>query len=144
MPKLHTYLNFAGNAEEAFTFYKEAFGGEFTYLVRFKDMPMEGVVLPKDAEDKIMHISLAIGPDNLLMATDALESLGHTLIRGNNASLFVQVETRAEADRLFVALSRGGSVDVPMTEQSWGDYFGSFDDRFGTNWMLAYTPPKPD
>ena len=140
--KLHTYLNFEGNTEEAFDFYKKAFGGEFTYLVRFKDMPMEGVVLPKEAEDKIMHVTLSVGPGQLLMGTDALESLGHTLVKGNNTSLFVQADSRAEADRLFLALSEGGSVDVPMSEQAWGDYFGSFDDKFGTNWMLTYTPPK--
>lgn len=144
MSKLHTYLNFPGNTEEVFNFYKNAFGGEITSLVRFKDMPGEGVALPKDAEDKIMHISLVIGQGNILMATDALESLGQTLIKGNNFGIFVQAETRSEADRLFSVLSEGGSVDFPMAEQPWGDYFGSFDDKFGITWMLAYTQPKPD
>jgi PhnB protein len=144
MPKLHAYLNFAGNTEEAFLFYKDAFGGEFTSLVRFKDMPMEGVVLPKDAEDKIMHVSLAIGTDNVLMGTDALESLGQTLVNGTDISLFVQVETRAKADRLFQALSKGGTIDIPMSQQPWGDYFGSVEDKFGMTWMLAYTQPKPE
>lgn len=144
MTKLQTYLNFAGNTEEAFKFYREAFGGEFSSLIRFKDMPMEGFVLPKAAEDKIMHISLPIGTDHLLMASDALESLGHPLIQGNNFSIFIQPESRDEADRLFNCLSAGGAVEMPMTVQPWGDYYGSFRDLFGTGWMIGYTIPKGD
>jgi PhnB protein len=141
MAKLHVYLNFAGNTEEAFNFYREAFGGEFKSLIRFKDMPMEGVILPKDAEDKIMHIGLPIGRDDLLMATDALESMGQELVPGNNANLFIQTDSKEEADRLFGRLSAGGTVGMPMMDQPWGDYMGSFEDKFGILWMLAYTYP---
>ena len=141
MNKLHTYLNFDGNAEEAFLFYKEAFGGDFTDLVRFKDMPMEGFPFPKDAEDKIMHISLPIGRDDLLMASDLIESMGQKLEHGNNVSLFIQTQTKEEADRLFGKLSTGGLVDMPMADQPWGDYMGSFTDRFGILWMLAFSNP---
>lgn len=143
MPKLHVYLNFAGNTEEAFRFYRDAFGGEFTSLVRFRDMPVEGVVLPREAEEKIMHIGLPIGEGGLLMGTDALESMGQTLTKGDNFGIFVETDTRAEADRLFGVLSEGGTVDSPMAEQPWGDYFGTFVDRFGTTWMLSYSVPKP-
>ncbi len=144
MVKLHTYLNFPGNAEEAFRFYRDAFGGDFKDLVRFKDMPMEGFPIPKDAEDKIMHISLPIGRDDLLMATDALESMGQKLDNGDNVSLFIQADTREEADRLFEKLSAGVIADMPMADQPWGDYMGSFKDKFGVLWMLAYTYPKPE
>jgi PhnB protein len=142
MAKLHTYLNFAGNTEEAFLFYREAFGGEFKSLIRYKDMPMPGVALSKEAADKIMHIGLPIGRDDLLMASDALESWGQKLETGNNVNLFIQVDSKEEADRLFGSLSAGGNVEMPMADQPWGDYMGSFEDRFGIMWMLAYTYPK--
>ena len=142
MAKLHTYLNFSGNTEEAFRFYREAFGGEFKTLIRFKDMPMAGVTLPKEAEDKIMHIGLPIGRDDLLMASDMLESWGQKLEPGNNVNLFIQTDSKEEADKLFNRLSSGGAVEMPMTDQPWGDYMGSIEDKFGILWMLAYTYPK--
>jgi PhnB protein len=142
MTKLNIYLNFAGNAEEAFNFYKSVFGGEFTSVVRFKDMPMEGVKIPREAEDKIMHIALRIGKEDLLMASDALESLGQKLIQGNNMYIFIGPEGKAEADRLFKALSAGGSVEMPMADQPWGDYYGSLKDKFGVMWMVDYAYPK--
>jgi PhnB protein len=142
MTRLQIYLNFAGNTEEAFNFYKEAFGGEFLSLVRFKDMPMEGFVLPKEAADKIMHISLPIGKDSILMASDSLESLGHKLNQGNNVYIYMQPDSRKEADRLFNLLSAGGVVEMPMTDQAWGDYYGSFQDKYGTFWMVAFANPK--
>ncbi|MDR7519274.1 MAG: VOC family protein, partial [Armatimonadota bacterium] len=131
MPKLNTYLNFAGNAEEAFNFYRSVFGGEFTSLVRFKDMPMEGVRIGQREGDKIMHVSLPIGRDGVLMASDTLESLGQTLVQGNNVYLSVHPETKEEADRIFNALSAGGKIEMPIADQVWGDYYGSFTDRFG-------------
>src|SRR5687767_10021181 len=100
--KLHTYLNFAGNTEEAFEFYKSVFGGEFSSVVRFKDFPMEGAEIPKQDEDKLMHIALPIG-DTLLMATDTLESMGQQLTQGNNVYVMVSPDSRAEADRIFNA-----------------------------------------
>ena len=141
MTKLLTYLNFQGNAEEAFEFYRSVFGGEFSSLIRFKDMPMEGYPIPKEAEDKIMHISLPVGDDSI-MASDALESMGQKLNPGNNVYIFISPDTKEEADRLFDALSEGGEVEMPMTDQPWGDYFGSFRDKFGIMWMIDIENPK--
>ena len=142
MTKLNSYLNFAGNAEEAFGYYKSVFGGNFTSIVRFKDMPMVGVKIPKKDENKIMHIALPIGRDDVLMASDTLESLGQTLTQGNNVYISVHPETKEEADRIFKALSAGGTIEMPIANQPWGDYWGSFRDRFGVQWMVDYAYPK--
>jgi PhnB protein len=140
--KLNTYLNFAGNTEEAFKFYKSVFGGEFTTVVRFKDMPMEGVSIPPKDQNKIMHISLPIGKDNILMASDTLESLGQKLVQGNNSYINISPESKGEADRIFNALSKGGAVEMAIADQPWGDYWGSFKDKFGVQWMVTYTNPN--
>ncbi len=135
---INVYVNFAGNTEEAFNFYRSVFGGEFTRVVRFKDMPMEGVTIPKADENRIMHIGLPIGKDNVLMASDALESLGQKLTQGNNFYISVHPESKEEADRIFNALSAGGTVEMPMADQPWGDYYGSLEDKFGVRWMVNY------
>jgi len=142
MTKLNIYLNFAGNTEEAFNFYKSVFGGEFTSVVRFKDMPMEGVNIPKKDQNKIMHIGLPIAKDDLLMASDSLESLGQKLTQGNNVYISVHPESKGEADRIFKALSAGGTIEMPIADQPWGDYYGSFRDKFGVLWMVNYSYPK--
>lgn len=142
MTKLNIYLNFEGNTEEAFNFYKSVFGGEFTSVFRFKDMPMEGVNIPKEDENKIMHISLPVGKENVLMATDSLESLGMKLTQGNNVYISVHPESKEEADRIFNALSAGGTIEMPISDQMWGDYYGSFEDKFGVQWMVIYSYPK--
>ena len=142
MTKINTYLNFARNTEEAFDFYRSVFGGEFTSVVRFKDLPMEGVNIPKADENKIMHIALPIGKDDVLMASDSLESLGQKLIKGNNVFISVHPESREEADRIFKALSTGGAVEMPIADQPWGDYYGHFKDKFGVMWMVNYSHPK--
>jgi PhnB protein len=142
--KLHSYLNFAGNSEEAFAFYKSVFGGEFSSLVRFKDLPIEGVAIPKEDEDKIMHIALPIGEDHILMASDALESLGQQLVQGNNVYVSVHPDSREEADRIFNALSGGAEIEMPIGDQVWGDYFGSLRDKFGIMWMVDYAPPQEE
>lgn len=142
MPKINAYLNFAGNAEEAFTFYQSVFGGEFSAIVRFKDMPMPGVIIPPEDQDKIMHIGLPINKDCVLMASDVLESLGQKFVNGNNVYLSVHPESKEEADRIFVGLSADGTVEMPIADQMWGDYFGSFKDRFGVQWMVNYSYPK--
>jgi len=138
MIKINPYLNFAGDAEEAFTFYKSVFGGEFASVVRFKDMPMGGVKIPKDVEDKLMHIGLPVGEDQMLMGTDAIEELGRKLIMGNNVHISVHPDSKEEAERLFVGLSKGGEVEVSFAVQPWGDYYGSFRDRFSVQWMINY------
>jgi PhnB protein len=142
MTKIYTYLNFAGNAEEAFNFYKSVFGGKFASVVRYRDMPMEGVEIPKADESKLMHIGLPIGKNFILQATDALESLGQKLMPGNNVIISLQTESKEEADRLFTGLSAGGKIEMPMADQVWGDYYGSFTDKFGIRWMIDYTYPN--
>lgn len=138
MATLNPYLNFNGNTEEAFYFYKSVFGGEFLGLQRFRDIP-EGDKLPPEDQDKIMHVALPIGKGNILMATDALESMGQKLTAGNNFSLSISTESEAEADRIFKALSEGGQVTMPLQKAFWGDYFGMLTDRFGIQWMISYS-----
>ncbi|HEX9656636.1 MAG TPA: VOC family protein [Bacteroidota bacterium] len=137
MPTINPYLNFAGNTEEAFNFYKSVFGGEFITVQRFKDTPEAGKI-QKLEQDKIMHIALPIGKGNVLMATDALESMGQKLTVGNNFYITIQPESKAEADRLFTKLSAGGKVEIPLQDMFWGAYFGAFKDRFGIQWMINY------
>lgn len=144
MVTLNTYLNFAGNTEEAFNFYKSVFGGEFTPIVRFKDMPIEGVNIPKEDENKIMHMGLPVGKDHMLMATDTLESLGQKLIQGTNVYISIHPDSKEEADRIFNSLSAGGKIEMPIANQPWGDYYGSFTDKFGMQWMVNYAYPKTE
>ena len=144
MTKFHTYLNFAGNAEEAFNFYRSVFGGEFSSLVRFRDFPIEGVNIPKEDEDKIMHIGLPLGEDNVLMASDALRSLGQELVQGNNVYISVHPPMKEEADRIFNALAEGGDIEMPIADQVWGDYYGSLKDKFGVLWMVNYSRPQEE
>jgi PhnB protein len=139
MTKVNVYLNFAGNTEEAFNFYKSVFGGELN-TVRFKDMPMEGVSIPEADQNKVMHTSLLIGGDAELMASDVLESLGQKLTQGNNYYVSLHPESKADADRLFGALSAGGSIEMPIADQPWGDYYGAFEDKFGVRWMVNFHP----
>lgn len=138
--RMHIYLNLAGNAAEAFGFYRSVFGGEFSSHVRFRDLPMEGVEIPEEDQDKALHIALPIGDNDLLMASDALESLGQKLEPGNNSYISIHPDSREEADRIFSALSAGGQVEMPIAEQVWGDYYGAFTDRFGVRWMVNHSP----
>ncbi len=141
MPSLNPYLNFPGNTEEAFNFYKSVFGGEFVMLQRFKDTPEAGRV-PKNELNKIMHVSLPIGKGTILMATDALESMGHKITSGTNFHLSLGTDSKEEADRLFKALAAGGKVTMPLADAFWGAYFGMLTDKFGTQWMVSYTAPQ--
>lgn len=134
--KLNLYLNFNGQTEAAFSFYRSVFGGEFASLQRFRDMP-DASMIPAQDLDKILHVSYAVG-DMVLMGSDTLESLGQPLVMGNNCNLSLHPETRAEADRLFHALSEGGKVEMPMQNMFWGGYFGAFTDRFGVPWMVNF------
>jgi PhnB protein len=141
MAIINPYLNFNGNTEEAFNFYKSVFGGEFAMLMRFKDTSEAGKIPPK-AADKIMHIALPIGKGNVLMATDALESLGQKLTVGNNFSISVSVESKEEADGIYNKLSAGGKIEMPIGDVFWGAYFGMFADKFGIHWMVSYDPNR--
>jgi PhnB protein len=140
MITLHPYLNFAGNTEEAFNFYKSVFGGEFKALVRFKDLPMAGASLSKQDENKIMHISLPVG-EQMLMASDTIGEWTDKFVVGTNTYITIVPESKAEADRLFKALSAGGQVEMPIGDQPWGSYYGSFKDKFGVQWMIDYAYP---
>lgn len=141
MIAINPYLNFPGNTEEAFNFYKNIFGGEFMMVQRFKDTP-EGGRTPDHEKDKLMHISLPVGKNNILMATDVLESMGHKLVEGNNFNLHAAAESKEEADKIFNGLSEGGKVTLKIGDTFWGDYFGMVTDKFGINWMVGYTKPK--
>ena len=139
MTTINPYLNFNGTTEAAFNFYKSVFGGEFITVQRFKDMPDSDKV-PADAREKIMHISLPLGKGNILMATDAPESMGFKLVVGNNVHITIGPESKEEADRLFNGLSAGGKIEMPMQDMFWGAYYGAFADKFGVQWMINYDP----
>jgi PhnB protein len=141
MVTINPYLNFLGNTEEAFNFYKSVFGGEFVVLQRFKDAPGMPELPAADA-NKIMPVALPIGKGNILMGTDALESMGHSLTTGNNFSLSINTESKAETDKLFAALSAGGIVGMPLEDTFWGSYFGMCADKFGVQWMVSFETPK--
>ena len=147
MATVNVYLNFDGNCEEAFNFYKSVFGGEFPYLGRYKDMPaQEGQESFAPAMgEKIMHVSLAISKGTMIMGSDIGGEWAKTFQKGNNFSLSLTADSKEEADRLFNELSAGGLVTMPMQNTFWGDYFGTFTDQFGINWMVSFNtnPPKP-
>ena len=140
MTRTDIYLNFDGNTEEAFNFYKSVFGGEFAGLMRFKENPQDcnGAKISGDDLEKIMHIALPIGDGTFLMATDNIASMGRKLMAGNNFSISLNAESEPEAHRLFDELSSGGKVEMPLAEQFWGALWGCFVDRFGVQWMVNY------
>lgn len=139
MATVNTYLNFNGNTEEAFNFYRSVFGGEFVTLQRLKDTPDGGNLAESDKE-KIMHVALPIG-GNVLMGTDVLESMP-PVIFGTNSSICISPESEEEAKKLFDGLSAGGKVDMPLEKMFWGALFGFFTDKFGVQWMVNYELKK--
>ena len=139
MALINPHINFNGNAEEAFNFYKSIFGGDFAMIMRFKDMPMpEGQVSDHEA-NKIMHIALPVG-QNILMGNDVPEFMGRVNENENRSKISISAESREEADRLFSGLSAGGSIEVPIADSPWGSYFGMFRDKFGIEWMVDFDP----
>ena len=137
MATINVYLNFPGNTEEAFKFYRTVFGGEFLRLQRFKDTSEKDRVAAAEQE-KIMHIQLQVAKNLVLHATDALESMGQKLKVGNNFSLLLETETKEESDQFFKSLSAGGKVDMPMQNTFWGAYYGMLTDKFGIQWMVNF------
>jgi len=137
MATMHPYLNFDGQAEEAFNFYKSVFGGEFAALMKFADMPDSDQV-PENERNRVMHVALPIKEHIILMASDCMPSAGHIIKVGNNMYINVATESREEADRIFTGLSAGGKIEMPMQDMFWGDYFGSFADKFGIQWMINF------
>ena len=145
MAKVSTYLNFARNTEEAFNFYKSVFGGEFVGGInRFADIPPQEGQPPVAEADKnlVMHVALPTLGGHMLMGTDAPESMGFTVTPGNNVYINLEPDTKEEADKLFAALSEGGKVEMAMQDMFWGDYFGSFEDKFGIKWMVNTSGKK--
>lgn len=139
MPIINPYLNFQGNTEEAFTFYQSVFGGEFIGgITRFSDTP-EAEELPKNERNKVMHIALPIGDENMIMGTDALESMNQTVQQGNNFYISIQADSRKQADDFFNRLSKDGEIELDMHDAFWGAYFGMFKDQFGIKWMVNYS-----
>lgn len=142
MATINPWINFNGNAEEAFTFYKSVFGGEFTKIVRFKDISSAEFPIPEKEENKIMHIALPIGAGSLLIANDVPEILGKVNERENRSKILVNAESKEEADRLFVGLSAGGEVEGPMGDGPYGTYMGMFRDKYGIEWIIEFSPSK--
>ncbi len=141
MATMNPYLNFDGNAEEAFNFYKSVIGGEFSNVQKFKDMPGSEKMSADDG-NKIMHIALPLSDGHILMASDSFESMGHKLIVGNNVYINLSPDSEEEADRLFNGLSSGGKVEMALQKTFWGAYYGSFADKYGVQWMINYEYEK--
>ncbi len=138
--QLNPYLNFDGTAEEAMNFYKSVFGGQFMGegIMRMGGAPGTEN-LPANEKNRVMHVSLPIGNGAVLMASDIIPSMGHKLTQGNGNYICVSPDSKQEADRLFNGLSAGGEIEMPMADQFWGDYFGSFKDKYGVYWMINYS-----
>jgi len=139
MASLNTYLTFNGNCEEAFDFYKSVFGGEYPHVGRFKEMPPDPrFKLSEGDMEKIMHISLPIGKNSILMGSDTAAEWSSSFRVGNNFSISITTESKDEADRLFQELSINGKVTMPMNQTFWGSYFGILSDQFEINWMISF------
>lgn len=137
---INPYLTFNGTCEEAFNFYRAVFGGNFTYVGRFKEMPpVEGSQpMSPEAANLIMHISLPISKETALMGSDSSEEFGQATVVGNNFSISINAISEKEADRLYVALAEGGKQTMPMAKTFWGSYFGMLTDRYDINWMISF------
>ena len=138
MALINPHINFNGNAEEAFNFYKSVFGGTFTRIVRFKDLGSTEHPIAEHEANKIMHIALPIGPTSL-MGNDVPEFMGQTNERENRSKIAITTESREEADKLFNGLSDGGEVEMPIGDSPWGSYFGMFRDKYGIEWMIDFS-----
>ena len=139
MPLINPHINFNGNAEEAFNFYKSVFGGEFAKIIRFKDLSSVEYPVQANEENKIMHIALPIGK-NILMANDVPERMGRVNENENRSKISISTESHEVADKIFNGLSAGGTIEVPIGDSPWGSYFGMFRDKFGIEWMVDFDP----
>ena len=138
MAIINPWINFNGNAEEAFNFYKSVFGGEFAKIVRFKDLASAEFPVAEHEANKIMHIALPIGK-SMLMANDVPEILGRTNENENRSKIVISAESKEEADKLFNGLSVGGTVEVPMSNSPWATHFGMFRDKYGIEWIIEFS-----
>ncbi len=139
MATVNAYLTFNGNCEEAFLFYQSVFGGEFPYIGKFKDMPQDDLnKMDPELSEKIMHISLPISKETMLMGSDTGGEWAASFKQGTNFSISITASSKEEADRLFNGLSAGGNITMPMDSTFWGDYFGMWQDKFGISWMMSW------
>lgn len=139
MALLNPYLTFVGNCEEAFNFYKSVFGGEFSFVGKFKDMPAdENYSLSAEDAEKIMHIGLPISKETILFGSDTFGEYASKNVVGNNISLSITADSKENADHLFNGLSQEGVVTMPLASTFWGEYFGMVTDQFGINWMIGF------
>lgn len=138
MAIINPHINFNGNAEEAFTFYQSVFGGAFTKIVRFKDIASDAFPVAEKEANKIMHIALPIGKNNMLMGNDVPEILGTVNENENRSKISISAESKEEAAQLFNGLSAGGNVEFPLGDSPWGSYFGMFRDKYGIEWMVDF------
>jgi PhnB protein len=141
MAQINPHINFNGNAEEAFNFYKSVFGGEFSKIIRFKDIASEEFPISDKEAHKIMHIALPIG-QNFLFANDILEIMGRVNENENRSKIAITAESKEEAYKLFNGLSAGGQIEMPIDENPDGTYFAMFRDKFGIEWMVKFDPQK--
>ena len=139
MALINPHINFNGNAEEAFNFYKSVFGGDFAKIIRFKDISSPAYPVAENDANKIMHIALPIGK-NILMANDIPESMGQVNENENRSKISISAESREEAHKLFSGLSAGGNIEVPIGNSPWGSYFGMFRDKYGIEWIVDFDP----
>ncbi|MBK8488827.1 MAG: SRPBCC domain-containing protein [Bacteroidetes bacterium] len=141
MARVSTYLNFPGNTEEAFKFYKSVFKTEFINgIQRFGDIPSDPNQPPisENVKKMVLHIELPTLGGHILMGTDAPKEMGMSVAQGNNMYIQIEPDTRENADYLFRKLSEGGKIEMPIQEMPWGSYFGSFTDKYGINWMINF------
>ena len=142
MATINPWINFNGNAEEAFAFYKSVFGGEFTKVMRFKDIASAEFPVAEKEVNKITHIALPIGSSTTLIANDVPEMLGRVNERENRSKIYLTTESKEEADRLFHGLSAGGEVEGPIGDSPWGSYAGMFRDKYGIEWIIEFSYSK--
>lgn len=140
MRTINPWINFNGNAEEAFTFYKSVFGGEFAKIVRFRDLASDEFQVPEKEANKIMTIALPLGKHNMLLGNDVPEFMGQVSETENRSKIVVSAESREEADKIFNGLSAGGDVEGPIGDSPWGTYAGMFRDKYGIEWILEFDP----
>ncbi len=139
MPTINPYINFNGNAEEAFKFYQSVFGGEFGKIIRFKDIASAEYPVSDEEAEKIMRIVLPIG-GNTLIANDVPSQMGRVNENENRSKIAVIAESKEEADRIFNGLSEGGTVEMPMADSPWGTYYAGFRDKYGIEWTVEFDP----
>lgn len=140
MKAINPWINFNGNAEEAFTFYKSVFGGEFTKIIRFKELATAEFQVAANDADKLMYIALPIGLNNLLIANDVPEFMGQVSENENRSKIALSVESKEEADNIFNGLSAGGDIEGQIGDSPWGTYAGMFRDKYGIEWIVEFDP----